>query len=705
MELVEGETLADRIALGPIALDEALPIARQICEALEAAHEHGIIHRDLKPANIKVRSDGTVKVLDFGLAEALDAAPTSSLSISPTITSPAMMTGAGVLLGTAAYMSPEQARGKAADKRADIWAFGCVLFEMLTGTRPFAGDDITDVIVTSLTKEPEWTKLPPSTPPRLLDVLQRCLRKDSRERLRDIGDARLELLESLDDRPLARGYTTRNWTPWVAALVLAAILIPTAAVAVRYWRETTTTGAVIRFQVPTPRMRGDGLLSASPDGVHMAYVAPNPDGRPLLWIRALDSQQAVSVPGSEGASWPCWSPDGRFVAFEAAHKLKTSPISGGPGQYVCDVAGTFGGGTWNRQGTILFAEEGKGLVMCDSTAGAVPKTALRLPPALGSAYVMSPQFLPDGDHFVCFTWTGDPRTRGIYIGSLRTGEIALVRAGDSLAAVAAGNLLFVREGTLFAQPIDPSTGKLSGDANPLVDHVDYDPVWGLTNVAASSTGLLVYRSGGARNGQLVWFDRTGARQMSVGDPAMIDNFDLSPDGARVLVAEPDSQAGGTSIWMIDERRGSKTKVAPTRPGEALDDPVWSPDGLALAFTARQPRAVVLRQPLNGGERVTLRPADEQRNVFMEDWSREGRYVAAGVVDAGTVTIAVLPLTGDRAFIPIAKAPIADEPHFSPDSKWIAYNSNESGTMEVFVSAVMPSGERWQISTKGGGQPR
>ena len=441
---MDGPTLAEPIAEGPLPLDEALPIARQIAEALEAAHEKGVIHRDLKPANVKLRPDGTVKVLDFGLAKALDSTAASmdaGLSQSPTITTPAI-TGVGVILGTAAYMAPEQARGKVVDKRADVWAFGCVLYEMLTGRRVFGGEYVTDTIAAVVRAEPEWSRLPPDTPPSIRCLLRRCLQKDVRERLPEIGTARLEIKDAetqpvgtgtAEAQALARGLLHRERIVWGSAVVLSAA----AAVGLGAWSWRQAAGdpaPEMRVEITTPQTNNPLSLALSPDGRHLVFAASGDDGQSQLWLRSLNAVSARPLAGTEGATFPFWSPDSRFVAFFAENRLKRLDIAGGPALTITD-APLGRGGTWNSDGVILFAsfsQQGNGLLRVTASGGEA--TTVLSPQGVETHRF--PQFLPDGRHFLFFARPlagrpADSRTPGIYIGALDSEETRYLTSSDT----------------------------------------------------------------------------------------------------------------------------------------------------------------------------------------------------------------------------------------------------------------------------------
>ena len=570
MELVEGEDLSQRVARGALPLDDALAIARQIAEALEAAHEQGIIHRDLKPANIKLRADGVVKVLDFGLAKALEPGSgigdggSPNLANSPTITSPAM-TMRGMILGTAAYMAPEQAKGKPVDKRADIWAFGCVLYEMLAGRRAFDGDDISTTLAAVLLKDPEWHALPASTPVALRRLLTRCLTKDPKARLRDIGEARVRIDELLGGAPDEAGAPVitparsgwRRGVPWAAAgaLALGSMLIG-AVVARRSAGDVTSTAVPVTFAIAPPENTsfggpaGGGTGSAtqvavSPDGRNIAFVA-GAQAAYRIYLRPVSSLAARAIPGTEGGTFPFWSPDSRFVGFFADGKLKKVPIAGGPAVVLCDAP--FGrGGSWSRDNVILLAPgeianaKGREALWRVSSAGGVPAVVTRVDPANADTRHRWPHFLPDGRHFIYTEVFGAPGTgakpSNIRIGSLEPGEadVTLLQA-ESSAAYASGHVLFARDATLMALPFDPETRQPAGGAFPVAERVSQE---GSRYVGASvsENGTLVYGSDDSLAvTELTWRDRTGRALGSVGGPAPYFNLALSPEERRVAVA-------------------------------------------------------------------------------------------------------------------------------------------------------------------------
>ena len=728
LELVEGPTLADRIAQGPMPLDEALPIARQIAEALEAAHEHGVIHRDLKPANIKVRPDGTVKVLDFGLAKAFGPAEAghyvqhggagaAALSMSPTMTSPAA-TRVGVILGTAAYMSPEQARGKAVDKRSDIWSFGCVLYEMFTGRRPFDGEEVTDVLARIIEREPDYTAIPPAIPPSIRRLLRRCLEKDRRQRLPDIGVARLDIDEALAAPAGVEGPATvpapraaRERLVWIAALVATAVATGAAV----WYARPAPVQTNVRFEIPVRPMRWANEIAISPDGRLVAYAAAAESGRQAVWIRALDSLQAEVLPGAETAGteavFPAWSPDGRSVVFAADGNLKRVDIGGGaPQTLVTAVGGQFGGATWNRDGVIVFASNNHELRRVAASGGEVTPVSER-DDALGEIFHDAPMFLSDQRRFLYLAWSNAPENRAIYVGSLDSPSRTRVMTAESNAVYTQGHLLFLRGGSLVARPFDEERLQFAGEPVPIADRIA-TAGGELGAFAASATGVLIYRAAAseAANRQLVWMDREGRSSPASAVPVQATALKLSPDDRQVVLTE----GVPADLWVYDLVRNVRTRLT-TNP--SVDhNPIWSPDGLRLLFDSHRDLegapsagdATIFEKPTNGAtpERLFLDP-EPSAQQSPRDWSRDGRTVVFAKFGANTVwNLWVLPLDGDRKPFPYRSGPFNEpEAALSPNG-WLAFTSNESGRSEVVVQPFPdPSGGKWQVSTEGGVHPR
>ena len=686
MELVEGEDLSQRIARGAIALDEALPIAKQIAEALEAAHEQGIIHRDLKPANIKVRSDGTVKVLDFGLAKALDPAAASSPQAmnSPTITSPAM-TQAGMILGTAAYMAPEQARGTAVDKRADVWAFGVVLYEMLTGQRLFTGATVSDTIAAVLTREPEWTTLPPGTPPPIRKLLRRCLEKDRKRRLADAADARLEIDDALTgpaaDAPSATVLpATRARLPWALVATLS-VALAAGLFAWAPWRPMVAPPEM-RLDIITPGSDDASSFALSPDGRQVVYLAAA-EGPSRLWLRSLAETTATPLAGTEGARLPFWSADGRSIGFFASGLLKRLDLDGGAPQTLAQSTNG-SGGSWSRDGIIVFTPTlTSGLMRVPATGG----EAVGVVAAAPATTRRSPHFLPDGHRFLFFQRDASG-TAGIYLGALDGSAPRRLTPADgagvylpsvpgradptSLAVRAtSGWLLWVRTGTqtLVAQRLDLAQAALTGEPMTVAD--------GVSSVSASATGLLAYRSGGGNLRQLMWVDRSGTRRGTIGDPdATLSNPAVSPDGRRVVVTR--TVQDNQDLWLLDGTRMSRLTF-----DQATDNrPVWSHDGSRLAFRS----GTNLSVKTTSGTGVAERFYASEQNISSSSWSAGGRYLLFNSQDPQTDSdIWVLPMQGERTPWVFLKTPYRElYARFSPDDRWVAYQSNESGRPEIYV---------------------
>jgi serine/threonine protein kinase len=708
MELVEGPTLADRIAHGPIPLDEALSIARQIAEGVEAAHEQGIIHRDLKPTNVKVRPDGAVKVLDFGLAKALGpaGAMSPSASQSPTVTSPAMMTGVGVLLGTAAYMSPEQAKGRPTDRRSDIWAFGCVLYEMLTGRSAFGGGDtVSDAIAAILGRDPEWNTLPGSTPQRVRDLLRRCLCKDPKRRLHDIADARIEIEEAQrepqgDAPALQSAFRRRERVVLFAALSLLTLIA--AGMGVLALRPPPPAPEM-RLEINTPPTTDPASLAISPDGNKIVYVATS-EGRSRLWLRSLESVSARPLAGTEDAHLPFWSPDSRSVGFFADINLKRIDISGGSAQTLATV-GFHTGGAWSRDGVILFGSGPRSQILrVPATGGeATPVTRVETPQQQLHGF---PNFLPDGRHFLYHVW-GSPEARGVYVGQLDESRALRLLDADLPAVYASsGHLLFVRQGMLNAQLFDPVGLALTGDPFPVAERITVAS--GISNapLSVSAAGPLVYRSGSAVQQQFVWFDRSGKRIEEVGGPDSLGaegTSSLSPDGRRVALTR--SVDGNPDVWLLELGRNVPSRFTTDAAADLL--PIWSPDGTRIVFSSNRKGAFDLyEKPAAGAE--SERPLlTAQAAAFASDWSLDGRFLLYNSIGTNSDSdIWALPREGKEEPFPVVQTNFLEGfARFSPDGKWIAYDSNQSGRVEVYVQPFPGPGAPLLISTNGGAQAR
>jgi len=730
MELVEGATLADRIRQGPIPVDEAVRIARQIADALEYAHERGIVHRDLKPANVKVTTDDTVKVLDFGLAKALESDIASiDISTSPTISR--MATMQGVLLGTAAYMSPEQAKAKPVDRRADIWAFGCVLYEMLTGKQAFAGETVTDTLASLIKEEPDWKALPAAIPMRVRVLLQRCLQKDPKQRLQAIGDARISLDEVLSGAPESTSVGTISaptWhraVPWAIAGASLAIALFTLAWAYLRIANNSGPGESVRFQISVPEkspLSASGVFALSPDGRQLAFLAADPEGVQRIWVRALDSLEARLLLDSQSPSVPpiFWSFDSRYIVFDAGGKLKKIDVAGGPAQTLCDTTGQVVGGSWNHDGVIVFGEV-PGAIMRVSASGGAASPVTTLDPSNGDVFHDFPSFLPDGRHFIYRRTSNKAGRSGVYIGSLdvkpEEQDSKQLLATDFAAAYlpllgsSQGQLLFVRDGTLVTQPFDAHKLELTGDPISLAERVGS---WRSYAFFSASASALVYRTGGAGVRQLTWLDREGRTLSAVNEEGSFYTLDLAPDGSRAAVTRMDSSGVKPVVWLLDLLRGTSTRFS--FGSLAAYSGAWSPDGNRIFFGKEDDGGGMgLYQKLASGvkdEELLVKSPDSKHPTSI---SRDGRFLLYTTTDAKTKKTAVwvLPLEGDRKPLPLLNTGFnSADGQFSPDGHWVSYESDESGRNEIYVqtfshdpTAASTIGGKWLISTSGGSQSR
>jgi eukaryotic-like serine/threonine-protein kinase len=727
MELVAGEDLAARIGRGPIAMDDALPIARQLAEALEAAHEAGIIHRDLKPANIKVTPDGVVKVLDFGLAKALDpqsggeagrrgaGGPGGALTDSPTVTSPAM-TRAGTILGTAAYMSPEQARGRAVDRRADIWAFGVVLFEMLTGRPCFGGETITDVLAAVVKSDPDWTKLPAATPLRLRELIARCLVKDPKLRLRDIGDAQLALASEMDGAPPGappQPTAQPQWKPLAAAgiagAVLTAIVIAGLAASGVWSPMAHQRQQPLRVSIVHTEGSEVGAPAISPDGRRVAYRARRADGMPMLWVRDLETFETRPLPGTEGAEFPFWSPDSRQLGFFSGISLKRMHADGGPAEVIAQGFMPFGA-TWAPDGTIVFAGTSDGLSRV-GPADKTTKSATKLPSKDWAHFW--PSMLPDGRRFL-FTakrWTASAEAgeQGIYLGSLDTPEVKRLLPDLSSAVYAhPGYIVFARDGELMAAPFRLDTEAV-GEAEPLGTAVAVDSVFNQTAVSASTGGTLAIRArpagalgvAGGSEGivQLRLVNRAGA---TIGT-SVPDNYAyymaLASDGVRAVVNVADPRNGTNDLWMVNMATGARTPVIATH--GYVGSPVLSTDDTRLAYAYQPPGQIddVHVRDLSTGQDTPLceTPAIWEHPVA---WSRDGAYLLIYRLDRDKPPRLDVWSFASKKPTPFVE-PAEEMAAFSPDGHYVAYSTRETGRHEVWVTDFPDRREKAQVTSTGG----
>jgi serine/threonine protein kinase len=700
MELVPGATLAERIRRGAILMEEALSIAKQVADALEEAHEKGVVHRDLKPANIKVTAEGKVKVLDFGLAKAYEREQVDvSASNSPTMSMAA--TNAGVILGTAGYMSPEQARGTTVDKRSDLWSFGVVLYEMLAGGRLFEGPTVSDTLAQVLMKEPDWNAIPANTPPRIRKLLRRCLEKIRKQRIDSAVAARLEIEEALE-APTTPGTPSRAMLRlgWAAAFVT---LIAAIEGVWLWWLRTNVPATPeVRLEISTPPTTDPLSLALSPDGQKIVFVATFA-GRPQLWLRDLNSVSAHPLPGTEYSSMPFWSPDSRSVGYFANSRLQAVDIESGSIRQIASSAVVPGGAAWNSDGVVLFPNVPDSPLFSVSIKGGpqVPVPNLE-PRQLGHR---DPWFLPDGRHFLYYV-AGDAQTRGVYIGELNGAGARRLLDADSAAVYAStGHLLFVRQGTLLAQALDDKRWELSGNPHPVAEQVAFGGVATATALSASAVGPIAFRTGS--NGgkrQLVWLDRSGKQLSAVGDVASRGPayMSVSPDYKRLAVQR--SIDGNADIWVLSlDREGAVRFTTDPRPEIA---PRWSPTGDRIVFGFAGKRGFDLYQKtVAGSSSEELLITDESKQAT--DWSQDGQYLLYRSLNPKTGwDIWVFPLTGDKKPFPVVRTDFEErDAQFSPDGEWIAYQSNDSGRFEVYVQPFPGPGARIPVSAGGGTQVR
>ena len=730
LEFVDGPTLADRLAEGAMSLEDALPIAKQIADALEAAHEQGIVHRDLKPANVKIRPDGTVKVLDFGLAKALDPPhPTqglsrSSASMSPTLTAATQL---GMILGTAAYMAPEQARGKPVDKRADIWAFGCVLFEMLSGRRAFAGEEVSDTLAFVITKDVDWNALPASTPAHIGRLLRRCLEKDPKKRLRDIGDARIELDGLVHDEPATPSHASaaprpslsRRALPWVGGTVVGA-----AAAAAVVWTLSRPAPVslrpvqrfVIDFPASGPHVGdggGGGNLAISPDGTRLVFMGIEA-GRRLLFMRNLDQIDVQPIRGTDDANNPFFSPDGEWIGFFTAPgtpggKLKKVAVRGGPPLTIADA--NIPTGTWARDDSIVF------------TRGTGANWSLfRVPAAGGGPMKLTtpnadqkevrhgwPDVLPDGQH-VLFSISPSPRDfdqASIAVLSLATGEYrTVVPQGYNARYVSTGHLVYALAGNLMAIPFDLDRLETTGSAVPVVEGVRGRISIGEVTFGISSSGFLVYSPGSMAAGvqrTMVWVDREGKEEPIPAPPRAYAYVRLSPDGSRVAMDVRDQE---NDIWAWDLVRRNLTRLTTDAGNDIF--PVWTPDGARIIFGSdRASAGGIYWQPADGSgsaERLLEGQRQQSPNAITPD-GKQLLFREAPSSGPTSADVNALHLD-DRRARPLLHTTFNEmNAELSPDGRWVAYQSNESGQQEIYVRPFpnVDSG-RWTVSTGGGTRP-
>ena len=703
MELVEGPTLAERLAAdawrrtsADAVIADTLRIARQIAEALEAAHARGVIHRDVKPANIKFTLDGSVKVLDFGLATAFsrDGAD-HDLSHLPTMTAADLRSGG--IVGTPAYMSPEQARGEAIDKRTDIWAFGCVLFEMLSGRCAFPGRTISDTIAAILEREPAWDALPSQTPPGIHRLLRRCLQKDADRRLHDIADARIEIDDAASGAPEAQAARAPRPAAPLLWTGLGALLATTIAIGVWNMRPAPALPES-RLEIVTPPSR-DAALAVSPDGLKVVFAAAA-NGPSQLWLRALDSPAARPLPGTDHGTTPFWSPDSRSIAFFADARLKRVDIDGGSVRTLTASAAVPLGGSWNRDGTIIFADSPGGPISRISETGGERSAVTRVDAPRQRGHFF-PRFLPDGRHFLFFV-SGTSEVRGVYLGDLDgPGTTRLLESDSPAEYASSGHLLFMRGTRLMAQRFN--LRELAGEAWSIDDHLSRD-----TALSASASGPIVYRGAPADDGerQLVWVDRTGREldKVRYADTAALGPS-LSHDGRHIAAYR--FEQGNMDIWTYEMRRRAWDRLTFDQGDDIY--PLWSHDDRSIVFAGvRKGGPLSLYRKIVGSgqdeEELLLQTAS---GGFPMDWSGDGRFVLYQDFNPRFgLDIWALPLEGERKPFEVVRTDFNETmPQFSPDGRWIAYQSDKTGRVEIYLRPFPGAGPDTRASTEGGGQVR
>jgi serine/threonine protein kinase len=720
MEFIEGETLTDRLVKGPLPTEQVLRFGIQIADALDRAHRQGIVHRDLKPGNVMLTRSG-VKLLDFGLAKYGTALPDalSGVSVMPTQAAASNLTARGSILGTFQYMAPEQLEGKDADSRTDIFALGAVLYEMATGRKAFEGKSQASLIAAILDRmPPPISTVQPMTPPALDRVVKTCLEKDPEDRWQTAHDVMLELKWVAEGgsqaglpAPVVARRRSRERIAWVVAGILAA---STIALTIREVQRPRSSPAVVRSNVLPPEKAtfrfvggGAGPVVVSPDGRQLAFVGLDANSKTQLWIRPLDSLSAKPLPGTEGASYPFWSPDSRSVGFFADGKLKKIEIGGGPALPICDAPDARGG-SWSVGGTILFEPSFRDPIHRVSANGGKSVPVTKLDPSRNETTHRWPYFLPDGRRFLYFSGSHSTGAQSeldaIFVGSLDGTKPKLLVNARSNPVYAAGHLLFVRQKTLLAQRFDPKSVELTRESFPIVENVQDDPGFFSAVFSVSDQGTLAYQTASGSSGlsELTWVDRSGKKIDVLGEPADYFEPRISPDGRRVAIAIEDPG----DVWIYDLARRVRTRL--TFSGSDDFAPTWSPDGTRIAFTSQRSGSGDIYARAASGTGTDELLSTSKIFKVPNSWSPDGRYIAYIKFEGAPGSKADLWLLSlaDRKTSPILQSPFDElQAVFAPDGRWLAYASNESGRFEIYVQPFPGPGGKWQISTSGGTQPR
>jgi Tol biopolymer transport system component len=721
MEFLDGETLADRLVKGPLPAEQVLKYGIEICEGLDKAHRGGVTHRDLKPGNVMVTKAGA-KLLDFGLAKpGSPSGPASGLTLTSPVASPPL-TQEGMVVGTFQYMSPEQIDGKEADARSDIFALGAVLYEMATGKRAFEGKTTTSVIAAILERNPPSISAVRPMFPRALDsIVKTCLAKDPDERWQSVRDLRTNL-KWVAEGDIAGTSSAVKHNPWferLAWMLALALVCGLTFLAAGHYRAPSASEPV-RFSVYPPEkavFSGPANVTVavpqfalSPDGRSMVYVTKSSGTDPVIWLRSLDQVTARPLAGTEHAQLPFWSPDGRWLAFFAEGKLKKIPVAGGPVQVLADVADAFGG-SWGADGSIIFSKLNTSIFRVSSGGGTA--TSVTNLDSVQKSHRW-PQFLPDGRHFIFHNQGGDPEQRGVYVGSLDGGIQKFLLHTESSAVYAwPGYLLYVDGDTLLGQAFDAARFEFKGEPITVAEHVGRSTGFNI-GASASGTGMLAYAAAMLQRGRLTWFDRAGNSLNSVGVEGDYSDFRLSPNGQTLAVSLVDPKAWNPDIWLIDLMRGGPSRFTV---GSALSAaPVWSPDGVRIVFRSNRSGQTELyvKSAGGGGNEEVLLTYEIQHaagidspNLVCSDWSPDGRYIIGSVPQRSTGDdLWLIPLGGDKKPVKFLGPP-SDQLHanFSPDGRFVAYTSNESGRFQVYVQTFPLSDRKWQVSTDGGYEPR